>query len=348
MAHIFKRYNRNTGEKGCFVITHNEMETFSDFPDEVRDKYLIGVYYASARWINGVDRKPYQDFCMGNESLVTFNLDEPFRIELTARAFSPRYFHQDIDVKKHWDIINVSRNHKIKCLRSFLDAIRKLYDIGRTYRVLLVCPACPSEDPSTHYVELVETYNELFSREEKLRFTLLRLSPELGFLGISPETIAYFYQSSKVASLFSLEEGEPRVITESLLCGLPQVCYSKLKGAGRDYLNKNNSVQFNDYEESYKALDEAVQMVDNGHQFDTKKLQDELSEAKTIPKLVKELERLYCSFGLAFTPEGIDYSDLNMRLPAHFKDVPWYIPGKVNATIFEEKQKRIFISELLN
>ena len=151
---------------------------------------------------------------MGTTSLVNFEKDEPFRIPYTHSAFTPAYFCKDDAVSKFWDIINVSRNHKIKCLRSFLFAIRKLYDAGHRLRVLLVVPSCPSESPETHYMELVKVYADLFSRKERKLFTLMRLSPELGFLGISPETIAHFYKSSKVSTLFSLSEGEPRVINE--------------------------------------------------------------------------------------------------------------------------------------
>lgn len=346
MAHIFKYYDRDSNEKGIFSVTHNEMALFEDFPADIRERYFIGVSYASATWIEGATRWPWQDFCTGTTSLVNFTEDAPFRIPLTHSSFTPDYFCENKQLPKYWDIINVSRNHKIKCLRSFLYAIRKLYDAGHMLRVLLVVPSTPQESPETHYMELVDVYSTLFNRHERKRFTLMRLSPELGFLGISPETIAYFYQSSKVSALYSLAEGEPRVINESLLCGVPVVCYSGQKGAGLDHLDTSNSVQFDDYDESWKALLEAVNRAGRDLIVDSDYMANQYNESHNLPKLRAYFEQLFHEHGQSLTGELVNTDELNLRLPAHLKEVPWFVAGDVNATITRESQKEVLYGEL--
>lgn len=346
MAHIFKYFDKANNEKGIFSVTHNEMNLFDTFPADIRERYYIGVSYASASWITGAKRHAWQDFCTGTTSLVNFVEDEPFRIPLTHSSFTPDYFCENPSVPKFWDIINVSRNHKIKCLRSFLYAIRKLYDEGHFLRVLLVVPSTPNESSETHYVELVQVYSDLFNRQERKRFTLMRLSPELGFLGISPETIAYFYQSSKVSALFSLSEGEPRVINESLLCGVPVVCYAGQKGAGLDHLNTTNSVQFDDYEQSWKALLEAVNRAGDDLVADTAYMAEQYNETRSLPKLRAYFQALYQQHGDTLKGELVNTDELNLRLPAHFKEVPWFVEGDVNATITREQQVEVFYAEL--
>lgn len=346
MAHIFKKFNPQNQEKGILTITQNEFPAFDDFPADLREQYFIGINYTSAQWVKNAVKQPYQDFCMGSKSLVNFSGETPFRIPLTHSSFTQDYFCKNESVIQFWDIINVSRNHKIKCLRSFLFAIRKLYDAGYKYRVLLVVPSCPSESEDTHYIELVKVYGELFSRQERCLFTLMRLSPELGFLGISPETIAHFYQSSKVATLFSLSEGEPRAINEALLCGLPIVCYSGQKGAGLDHLNSTNAILFDDYEKSWEALRDAVENVGKGLVVDTEYMANTYSETRTISKLESYFKTLYELHGQLYTGGLINLDEMSLRLPAHFKEVPWFVQGDVTSTIASEQQKEVFYDEL--
>lgn len=347
MAHIFKKYNPITKEKGIFVITHKEIDTFKSVPEEIQARYFIGIYYGSASWVKGAIRQPYQQFCLGTETLVSYEENPPFRIPYTSRAFTPEFFHKDESIPKYWDVINISRNHKIKCLRSFLFAIRKLYDKGHKLKVLLIVPSSYNETSETHYTELVEVYRELFNRQERLSFTLMRLSPELGFLGISLSTIAHFYKSSKVACLFSLQEGEPRVVHEAILCGLPVVCYSKLVGAGRDYLDKTNSFQFDDYEESYLSILKAVESVDAGLNIDSEVLAEELREDKTLPKMEACFKQLYQQYGETYITPMINTDEMNLRLPGHYLDLPWAEGGNgVTADIETPEQRERFFKEL--
>jgi len=349
MAHIFKKYNKETKQKGIFVITHKEVDIFNYIPEKLRDFYYIGVHYGSAANLQGAQKQSYQDFCMGAESTVSFVGEQPFRIPYNSRAFTPSYFMEDKSISKHWDIINISRNANVKRLDQFLRAVRKLYDSGNMLKVLLVVPGCHNEKPHTHFVDIVKAYESMFNRHERDLFTLMRLSPELGFLGISPSTIAYFYKSSKAFCLLSSAEGESRVIHEALLCGLPVVCYAGLLGGGRDYLNTSNSSQFTDYNEIHLSLADAAKRASNDLSVDVESLSHELSEIKTIPKLKELFKQMYNKDNNIFDGSLINTDELSLRLPAHYLEVPWNTEhgNGVTADIASKEQLTIFIKELM-
>ena len=349
MAHIFKKYNKETGQKGIFVITHKEVDIFNYIPEKLKEFYYIGVHYGSAANLRGAIKQSYQDFCMGAESTVSFAGEQPFRIPYNSRAFTPSYFLEDKSVTKYWDIINVSRNANVKRLDQFLGAVRALYDTGNILKILLVVPGCHNEKPQSHFVDIVSVYEKMFTRKERESFTLMRLSSELGFLGISPSTIAHFYKSSKAFCLLSSAEGESRVIHEALLCGLPVVCYSGLLGGGIDYLNKNNSAQFGDYSKIHVSLADAAARAGKELIVDTEYMASELSETKTIPKLKELFSQLYNKDGNSFDGELINLDELNLRLPAHYLEVPWNTEhgNGVTADIVSKEQMKIFIKELM-
>jgi glycosyltransferase involved in cell wall biosynthesis len=349
MAHIFKKYNKETKQKGIFVITHKEVDIFNYIPKKLRDLYYIGVHYGSAANLRGARKQEYQDFCMGAESTVSFLGEKPFRIPYNSRAFTPSYFSEDKSIPKYWDVINISRNANVKRLDQFLLAVRNLYDMGHTLKILLVVPSCHNEKPNTHFVDIVKVYEKMFNRKERESFTLMRLSAELGFLGISPATIAHFYKSSKAFCLLSSAEGESRVIHEALLCGLPVVCYSGLLGGGRDYLDDTNSAQFDDYSKIHLSLLEAAQKAGSKLIVNTDRLSRELSEIKTIPKLKQLFEEMYNKDGNEFDGELTNTDELNLRLPAHYLEVPWNVESGngVTADIISKEQMTIFIKELM-
>ena len=347
MAHIFKHPAEG---KGVIVFTHKEIGKVHSAANQLRQKYFLGIHYGSAANLY-TSSQPWQDFCMGAKSTVSFGDDEPFRIPFNSRAFTPEYFKQDKSTPKYWDIINVSRNANVKKLHEFLKAIRKLYDKGKLYNVLLIVPSANNEKRVSHFTDIVEVYGKLFSEKEREHFTLMRLSKELGFLGISPRTIAHFYNSSKVFTLLSDAEGESRVIHEALLCGLPVVVFAGLLGGGRDYLNETNSVQFVNYNDTYLALEAAVEdqsRLNPRLKVDVARLSDELSERRTIPKLKDMFHKLYVANGEKFDNVLINTDNLNLRLPGHYLDVPWNTPdgNGITADILSDKQLDIFMDNL--
>ena len=339
MAHIFKKPTKDN--KGIIVLTHKEKDIGQQLYDRYKDSYFFGTHYGGHHV--RVDKLPYQDFYMGTPSVAPFVGEEPFRIPFSSRGFSPAYYRERAEVHKEWDILNISRNTNCKNLPLFLFAIRRLYDEGHKLKVLLVVPSCMSESKTNHFLELVEVYKKMFSTEEREYFTLLRLSSELGFLGISPRTIAYFYQSSKVFTLLSAAEGASRVVHEALLCGLPVVCYKGIQGGSADYLDETNSVCFNNENDVHTSLLKAVEQHDTLN-TNSELLAEELREDKTLPKLKEYFKQLYTMHGQEFDGELINTNRLNHRLPGHYLDVPW--TGLPTADIKTPEQLEAFCREL--
>ncbi len=291
MAHIFKHPGK--AAKGIIVFTHKEIAYFFNGPPrclvfrpcgfpvkipwhlckQVRHQlnrryfwrqiariskdYFIGVHIG---WLQQA-QKPLEciDFYMATGSVADFQGPAPFIIPLRSRNFTPSTFQRDDTIPKYWDILCVSRNKKTKNLDLFLKQIRQLYDQGHNYRVLLIVPTLKAENAQNDYVDLVDDYYRMFSAAERDRFTLLKLSEQLSFLGLSHSQLSFFYNASKVLTLFSAVEGGPKVISEALRCGLPIVVKDDLAGGGRDFLDETNSVQFHDFDKAYEALSYAVE-----------------------------------------------------------------------------------------
>jgi len=335
MAHIFKiksvvsqlkKVLFSNKKTGIIVLTHKEKRWAENDPDalniirEINKDYFIGIHYGHR--MEGMHKSDFEDFCMGAKSVVEFAGPEPLRIPLNSRAFTPSFF-KNMGIPKFYDVINISRNITLKKLDVFLNAVRNIYDEGYDYKFLLIVPTSENEtNDGNFFLDIVEKYNTMFSRKERENFTLIRLSGEHGFLGISPLTIAYLYNSSKIFSLPSPGEGESRVIHEALLCGLPIVCYNKLYGGGRDYLDESNSLQFDSYEKVAETFVEAIKNYPS-FRVDSDSLSHELSENYSIENLHPYFEMLFKNENAHYDRklDNIDY--LNLRLPGHYTDVPW-------------------------
>lgn len=335
MAHIFKIKAETShlkkalfGHKktGIIVLTHKEKRWVENNPlalniiREINQDYFIGIHYGHR--MEGMHRSDFEDFCMGAKSVVEFSGLEPFRIPLNSRAFTPSFF-RNMGIPKFYDLINISRNITLKKLDVFLNAVREIYDQGYDYKFLLIVPTSENEvDDGNFFLDIVEKYNHMFSRKERENFTLIRLSGEHGFLGISPLTISYLYNSSRIFSLLSPGEGESRVIHEALLCGLPVVCYSGLYGGGRDYLDESNSLQFDSYDKVAETFVKAIKSYPS-FSVDSNALSRELSENYSIENLHQYFETLFNNEKVNYDHELENLDYLNLRLPGHFTDVPW-------------------------
>lgn len=331
MATILKKPTESA--KGVICFTHKEVSSIK--PSCLQGKYFLGVHYGG--FSIGATVPNWASFYFGRNSVVG-NANHAIRIPLASANFTPECFKQ-IPCDKMWDIINVSRNARLKNLNLFFDAVKRLYSRKKMYRVLLVCPTRREENDWDHYTNITEVYYGRFSEKEREYFTLLRLSPELHYLGLSQSQLAMFYQHSKVCTLFSETEGSPKVITEALLCGCPIVVYNKQLGSGRDFLDKNNSVQFGNFAEADVALEEAVENYTS--LIPSTALYDEMSITYTLPLLKQYLAGLYQSHGQVFDGELINTDNLNLRLPAHYVYNPWatspyYTSDIKNAAQWEE------------
>jgi glycosyltransferase involved in cell wall biosynthesis len=372
VAHIFKHPSNET--KGIVVFTHKEMDWF--FPDnkklmkkfikpgglrrkeiiknflqkpyskayqKIRKKYFIGVHYG---W------DPEQSTVYGNCDFILAGHEVKkgiekniFRIPLVSRNFTPNSFFNN-HAKKYWDIICVSRMIKFKNLDILLKNIKKIYDLGYKYKVLLIAPENKLMDKNKFYTSLMDDYYKLFSYEEQQRFTIIPLSPKIGFPGLSQEAIAMFYNNSKVFTLFSQAEGGPKVVSEALLCGLPVVVKNDLGGVGRDFLTEENSKFFSSFDKAYEALIDAVENYDK-FKINTNELRQVFGEEASLKKLREYFKTLYENNNQVFDGNLINTDNLNIRLNGHMnKGLEWTRDRFSTADIVTLNQLKIFMNYL--
>jgi hypothetical protein len=330
MAHIFKHPTETS--KGIIVLTHLEANWIStniharEKLHKITEDYFVGVHYGG--FSKGSNLTAPYSFYMGLPSVVDISDRNPnmFHIPLASGNFTSSKFHKNEKAQKYWDIINVSRNGNVKKLQTFMREVKKIYDLGYEYNILLVCASREEETEQDHFIDIADVYYNHFSDKERDMFTLLRLGKDLEFKGLSKKQLAFFYQSSKVNTLFSEMEGFPGVIPEGMLCGLPTVIWSNQHGSARDFLTPKNSVLFDSYDEAHKSL---IYAVENYQSFEPDKTpQAELLKEESSLLLLKNyFSNLYAVHGQVFDGQLINTDDLVSRVPAHYVNLPW-VPSR--------------------
>jgi|GEM_PF-1199960 len=378
MAHVFKY--PTASNKGVVVFTHKEMQFF--FPNHAffnpvgkkeSLKRLVGLGSASRannakaeRMLESLGKNYFigvhfgweqhnfpdfgvLDFCLGSSSGVTIDSDRMSFIPLNSRNFISDHFFLD-EPKLHtklWDVLMVSRDAKFKNIDLFLKAIRRIYDSGQKPSVLLLIPSHPRRDKDSNftYTELMEDYQRLFDYKDRESFSILKLHTDMPVLGMTHAQLAKFYHLSKTFALFSEVEGGSKVISEALLSGLTVIAKSDLKGGGLDYLTPENSVLFDEFESSEKAILKALELYDT-RQFD-KTIQDRVGEKRSIEQLKSHFEKLYQTHGQTFDGklDQVDY--LSLRLPGIWSDdLPWAKSDFATSDILSDKQLDRFVEAL--
>jgi len=363
MAHIFKHPTTKT--KGVVVFTHKEFNWFfpqvnksvksllrnlkskkEDPPDEkiynkIRDKYFIGLHVGANPKLINLSTKC--DFYLATKDMNPVNTDI-LEIPLTTRNFTPKYFTKQ-NYNKYWDILNISSIHKGKNLDLFLKSIKKIFDLGYDYKVLLIIKEHATKLPQ-HYTSLIADYYGSFSRKERANFVIIQLSSQIQFPGLSQEIMPFFYNSSKICTLFSQAEGGSKTISEALCCGVPIVVKNDLFGGGRDFLNETNSLFFDTYDNAHEALIHAVKNYENFN-IDSEKQQKALGEENSLAKIKEYFNILYEKNGQKFDGELINTDRLNVRIPAHLnEDIEWAKTRFETADILSEEQLAKFMKNL--
>lgn len=375
MAHIFK--NPTSDTKGIIVFTHKEMQWFFPgknkvkliklyvrnfslrqglellinliIPNRIRKNYnkisrhyFIGVHYGG--YASSIPLYENCDFLMTPQQIDTKNYSI-LRIPLASRNFTSKIF-QNRNQTRYWDILCISRMIKIKNLNYFLKSIRKIFDKGYNYKVLMIVPENKKIDSKRFYTNLMDDYYSLFSFKERQNFSIILLSSNIGFPGLSSEVMSHFYNSSKIFSLFSIAEGSSKVISEALLCGLPVVVKENLEGGGRDFLSKDNSILFSSFENAHESLIKAVENF-NLFNIENETLCQNLSEEFSVEKLKEYFKKLFEENGQTFDGKLINTDRLNFRIPAHLNEnIPWTRDRFSTADIFSHIQLKIFMKNL--
>lgn len=371
MAHIFK--HPENGNKGIVVFSHKEWRLFSgnrivrnlpellpgkdnisvdprgfqaSFIKEISKKYFIGIHFGGYQFRYQMDKVPfkakYVDFVLSVESTLP-NLDKNiYRIDLNCRNFIPAKF-RDNKREKNWDFVTVGRDVNFKNYPKLFESIKEVLKIDPEASFLLIVPS-QKKMKAGAVSTLSQNFYETFSTKEQQQIAFLYLHPELD-IGMNQNQLIKFYNISKVFMLFSTQiktrffeygEGDSRVISEALCCGLPVVCYKGLKGGGRDYLTPENSVIFDEYESAHLALLEARDKFPNGILDNPEEL---TREDFSLAKLIQYFGEFYQHKGQDFDGKLINTDHLDVRIPSHFSDVPWSIDKLQPTTDLKTKEQ---------
>lgn len=380
MAHIFKHpKNQN---KGIIIFSHKEWRAFSgnkltrnldripmlanrvdDSPrgffraviEKIAKHYFIGVHFGGYQFRYQLDKSafttPYADFVLSVESTLP-NLDSGIhRIPLNCRNFIPATF-RDNQRQKQWDFVTVGRDVNFKNYPKLFESIKRVLSVDGNASFLLIVPSQIKMKAGAEN-SLVKLFSSTFSKTEQKQIAFLYLHPELD-VGMNQNQLIKFYNLSKVFMLFSTQietrfftygEGDSRVISEALCCGLPVVCSDSLKGGGKDFLNASNSVIFDDYEDSHLALLEARDKFSDG----IKDAPEEITrEDFTLNQLKQYFSEFYASKNQHFDGELINTDHLDVRIPSHYSHVPWSIdPLAPTSDLLSKQQFNLFMDELI-
>jgi glycosyltransferase involved in cell wall biosynthesis len=186
--------------------------------DALKGRWVIGLHH---NWHDhDFKRDPLFDFSMAGEDDLTG--DPVPLVTLDACNFVPPEFQPGGE--PFWDLLYVARPVFFKGFDRFLEAVRELYDGGRTDRILCLCPMPPYEPDSAGTVmyDLEEIYEQRFTVEERRRFSLITMRFDYPF-PLDLPTLAHFYRSARVFAHFAPDERRCRVAAYAWASGMPVV-----------------------------------------------------------------------------------------------------------------------------
>ena len=309
------------GSKGILVFTHKERRIFLDTPpaladrlDRMKERYVFAMHWGF--FARNVGPTPRIDVHLACPGVVDFapGVDERV-VPMCSRNFLPDDF-RPLPVPKVWDVVTVTRAVKRKRNEDFVRAVRLAFDRGRRLRVLLVCPVAETGAD----LAFVDLWKRLFDVEERRSFQVLTPILRDDAFPIPRDALVYFYNSARCFALFSAEEGQPKVVTEALLCGTPVLVRADQLGAGRDHLDASNSATFTTIEEAAETM---VRMATEPERwsFDPEPLREALVGSRSRPRLQRHLEQVFADLRIPFEG-GLAAGDLSRLLPSHVPTLP--------------------------
>lgn len=323
MASVIKQ--AQDGSKGIVVFTHKERPFLESSLPAVQDALaaLEGRYVCGMNWgwyHKDVSVIPHIRFHLAGHDTLHLSADNPTPvIRMCSRDFIPDSF-RPADTLKQWDLIAVGRCEPFKRHEDFLNIFRGLLDRKPDARALLMAPFGPARQ--NYADDLVRTANDLFNAEEQNRLDLMlpMILNTRKLFPVSHETMAWFYQSSRVYVHCAGQEGGSRTISEALLSGLPCIVRRDLKGGGRDYLTERNG-------RLYETLDEAstfaADLLNNPPDLtqDAVNLSESLSARHSKARLEQDLKALFERWNEPFAGD-LAPGNYAMMLPSHSQLLP--------------------------
>ncbi|MBU79566.1 MAG: hypothetical protein CMD29_05535 [Flavobacteriales bacterium] len=200
----------------------------------LREKYKI-LEKLKTDWILGlhhnywVDNKfiynPVFDFSIATkDDLVELNGINFPQFRASCVNFNDNNLWRFNDYPKHWDVLNIAKDVEYKNNMAFVQAVRKMYNLGFKRRVLFIVSTEFKKTQNKN--ALYQSYLKYFSSKERQLFNLILIdssSPAFDF-----KTLSIFYNNAKIFCSTSLTEHRPRLPSYAITCGLPIVVSSSV------------------------------------------------------------------------------------------------------------------------
>jgi len=299
--------------KGIVTFTSPEdretgVTTKSGF-EQLKDRWVVGCHH---NW----QTEPHNfafDFSMGRKGSITPS-DAPV-IDFDASCFSAKEFYPWQNHTKFWDVFHVARAVSHRSIDNFMHVMRKIFDRGVNMRALLLV-AIPDDNGDVSPPDPLKLYDDMFSFEEKRMFNFFPIEYNYPF-PFDYETLAFYYNSSKVF-LNAQGVGLPcRISTQAVACGLPFITYpwkiplipnamqnppAHYVGSSLDELADLTIKAVNEYSPNNEAVSKAS---------------DHFNYEKCMVKLKGMFREFYESRNLPFTDAGWNLHNLDYRIARH-------------------------------
>ena len=282
----------------------------------MKDRWVIGLHH---NWHDhDFTYNDLFDFSMAGEEDLKERHGRPFPLlTMDACNFAPDCFYPGSG-ERFWDILNIGRAVFFKGIPDFLTAMRALYDRGRMFRALFVCPVPPVDGSKSTTIlhDVRDRYNALFSPAERKLFTLMTIDWDYPF-PLDLPTLAHLYRSSKVFVHCGADERRSRVAAYAWASGLPVVARdsvgSLLPRSLRHppcFYEVPAGVGF------AERLEEAVLAFDatSGTSCPARHV---VAAEHTKTQLQAQLAQLFARMGLPFAPGALALDGLDIRLGRH-------------------------------
>jgi glycosyltransferase involved in cell wall biosynthesis len=312
--------------KGCVSFTTPERDQFiKDDPrtraavEALKSQYMIGLHH---NWHDhDFVYDPLFDFSMAGDGDLIERDNRPFeRINIDACNFAPSFFGSAPGNAAYWDVLNVSRAVNFKGIPEFLQAIRTIYDRGRSIRVLYLCPVPPADQGGTTLHDIRQRFEALFSPAERQLFNLITMEWDYPF-PLDLETLAFFYRSSRVYVHPAPEERRCRTAAYAWAGRIPVVAGANV--ASILPLNVRRAPFLYEFDGADGMADAILRAIDQaGDDPLWDEVAAEFSAASSGVRLTAFLDRLAGVRGQKMSAQPINVTQLDIRLGRHHMNVP--------------------------
>lgn len=285
--------------------------------NKLKEKYFIGLHF---NWHN-YSFKPIQmfDFYMaGDEDLGEVGRGEYNLINMDACNFTPTCYKKS-NTEKFWDILVVGNPVFFKRPEVVLKTIRELYDQGRMYKVLYICPMqeYDKKNASSVFYDIRRYYEHLFSKNEQESFTLLTTTFNSPF-PFNRETLSVFFKNSKVFLHCADNERRCRIAAYAWCAGLPVVARESVASILPKKLQTTPGFYLVNDQDNY--ADQIIDAVDNFARFNPEEYANELSVDKTVNCLESKLKDMFNKNNEHYVGDILS-QNLDIRLGRHHGDI---------------------------